>query len=63
MYGEYSMVPDDCRASKQARPFLMIMFLSQVNISYPNSDKSSDCYTFRQVGKLYDLEEIIADQQ
>jgi hypothetical protein len=63
MYDESSMIPDDCRDSKQARPFLMIRFLSQVDISYPYSDQSSDCHTFRQVGKLYDLEEIITDQQ
>jgi hypothetical protein len=55
--------PNDCRASKQARPFLMIRFLSEVDISYPYSDQSSDCHTFCQIGKLYDLEEIIADQQ
>jgi hypothetical protein len=55
--------PDDCRASKQARPFLMISLLSPVDVSYPYSDQSSGCHIFRQVGKVYDIEEIIADQQ
>jgi hypothetical protein len=57
-----SMIPDDCRASKQARPFLMIFFLSQVDVSYPYSDQSPGCHKFRQFGKEY-IEESIADQQ
>jgi hypothetical protein len=57
------MVPDDCRASVQARPYLMINILSPVDVSYPHSDQSSGCHIFRRVGKICDIAEIMADQQ
>jgi hypothetical protein len=57
------MIPDDCRASKQAQPFLMISLFSPVDVSYPYSDQSSGYHIFHQVGKIHDIEEIIADQQ
>jgi hypothetical protein len=57
------MIPDDFRASKQARPFLVISLLSQVDVSYPYSSQPSGRHVSRLVGKIYDIAEIIAHQQ